>query len=82
MVEEAERFAAEDAEYQKQQDLKSELQNLAYDLQERAESTGTVSKDMEEKVQQCLAWLDGLGAVGSPGVGRSLEHWLRDLRKY
>lgn len=82
MVEEAERFAAEDAEYQKQQDLKMELQNLAYDLQERAESTGTVSKDMEEKVRQCLAWLDGLGAVGSPGVGRSLEHWLRDLRKY
>jgi len=78
MVEEAETFAKEDEEYRRQSELKLELENLAYDVQERELSAG---KEGASKAQECLDWLEGLPGIGKPETGRELAKWLRELNK-
>lgn len=80
MVQEAEQFASEDKEYHRQAELKLELQELAYDLIDKAESAGTVDAKTEKLANDCMEFLEGLQKLGTPGAGRALERWLRDLR--
>mmetsp|Transcript_11538 Transcript_11538/g.34614 ORF Transcript_11538/g.34614 Transcript_11538/m.34614 type:complete len:788 (-) Transcript_11538:314-2677(-) len=80
MVKEAETFASEDAEYRRQMELKTDLESLAFDLRDQSERSEGVDKGAGQKAQECLDWLESLGSLGKPAVGRALERWLKDLR--
>jgi len=67
MVEEAERFAKEDAELVKKVQLKNDIQSLAFDVQ---------SKD-KHLAEETLDWLDTVDLMSCPM--RTLEARLRDL---
>lgn len=80
MVKESEKFAREDAAYQEQLEVKSELEAAAYDLLDRAETAGDAEGAAGRKARECLDWLETLGKLGKPETGRELERKLRDLR--
>lgn len=73
MVREAEDFAKEDEEYRKQSEMRSDLENLIYDLEESRDGAAA------EKVQKCREWLDGVQKLGSPAIGKALRRWLSEL---
>jgi len=83
MVREAETFANEDVEYRKQLELKTELEGLAYDVQDRHEGKGKEGAEAPgaAKARECLEWLEDLKTLGKPGVGRALERWLQEMRQ-
>jgi len=80
MVREAELFANEDVEYRKQLEMKTELEGLAYDVQEKNEREGAEGAGAT-KARECLEWLEDLKTLGKPGVGRALERWLQEMRQ-
>merc|ERR1719444_357632 len=81
MVREAETFANEDIEYRKQLELKTELEGLAYDVQDRYEGKEGAEGAGAAKARECLEWLEDLKTLGKPGVGRALERWLQEIRQ-
>jgi len=82
MVREAETFANEDVEYRKQLEMKTELEGLAYDVQDKHEGKKEGAEGAgAAKARECLEWLEDLKTLGKPGVGRALERWLQEMRK-
>lgn len=81
MVREAETFANEDIEYRKQLELKTELEGLAYDVQDKYEGKEGAEAAGAAKARECLEWLEDLKTLGKPGVGRALERWLQEIRQ-
>jgi L1 cell adhesion molecule like protein len=73
MVREAEQFAQEDEEYRKQAEMRSELENLIWDLEESDDS------EAKKRAQACKDWLEGVHKLGSPATGKALRKWLTDL---
>jgi len=74
MAGEAEQYAEEDEEYRKQAEMRQELEDLAYDLQDRSDAAA------KKKAEDALDFLETLGSLGKPPVRRSLEKWLKELR--
>jgi len=77
LVKEAAVFADEDVQYKKQMEIKVELEALAFDVQDNSTNDVAVGK-----ADECLEWLQSVDNFGKPAVGRALERWMNDLRKF
>jgi heat shock protein 1/8 len=74
MAAETDEFAAEDVEYKEQAEMRQQLEDLAYDLQDSKDPT------TKQKSEDCLDFLETIGSLGKAPVRKNLEKWLEDLR--